>query len=466
MPAGSVSYTYYANGLRQTMSPSPTNQTALTYCYDSINRLTLILSSGTCSSPGTSQAKYGYDADRRLGNVTLPNGVFAAYGYNSASDLTGITYTNGSNILGSLTYTYDATGKRLSMGGSLGLTGLPTAVSSVSYNADDQLTSWGSTSYSYDHNGNMTSDGTHTFVWDQLNRLIQIQTGSLIKTQTYAFAYEPFGRRASKTVGSQLSSTVTNYLYDGYDKVQEVVGGTATAGYLSGPGVDSNLSRTSGGLTSSYMDDALGSKMALTDSTGSVQTAYQYEPYGEVTTGGAASSNDVQYTGRENDGSGLYYYRARYYSSVLKRFISEDPIGFMGGVNPYAYAEGNPLMFIDPFGFAAYTAEQCAQLLEFINNQQQLAHVYARQAITGTIDPTHQVRTLANSPSDCDKAFPDPGRREACRAHEQSHIDNQDYWAALHILSKDFIRERALHERDATDVGIQKAQELYDCNCK
>jgi len=65
----------------------------------------------------------------------------------------------------------------------------------------------------------------------------------------------------------------------------------------------------------------------------------------------AASGNEFQYTGRENDGSGLYYYRARYYHPGLQSFISEDPIGFAGGdFNVYAYVRDNPSSFTDPIG--------------------------------------------------------------------------------------------------------------------
>lgn len=58
----------------------------------------------------------------------------------------------------------------------------------------------------------------------------------------------------------------------------------------------------------------------------------------------------MQYTGRENDGAGLYYYRARYYDPLLKRFLSEDPIGIAGSLNVYGYAGGNPVNLIDPTG--------------------------------------------------------------------------------------------------------------------
>jgi RHS repeat-associated protein len=74
-----------------------------------------------------------------------------------------------------------------------------------------------------------------------------------------------------------------------------------------------------------------------------------YEPYGEVTSTGS-SDNPYQYTGRENDGTGLYYYRARYYSPALKRFISEDPKGLSAGLNEYSYTHDNPVQRRDPSG--------------------------------------------------------------------------------------------------------------------
>jgi len=77
---------------------------------------------------------------------------------------------------------------------------------------------------------------------------------------------------------------------------------------------------------------------------------YAYSAYGEAQTLGPDEGNPLQYTGRENDGTGLYYYRARYYDPVLKRFISEDPIGIEGSINPYTYVNGNPLSYSDPEG--------------------------------------------------------------------------------------------------------------------
>ena len=58
-----------------------------------------------------------------------------------------------------------------------------------------------------------------------------------------------------------------------------------------------------------------------------------------------------KFTSREFDlDSGLYYYRARYYSAIVRRFITKDPIGFRGGVNFYVYAKNNPINLSDPYG--------------------------------------------------------------------------------------------------------------------
>jgi RHS repeat-associated protein len=103
------------------------------------------------------------------------------------------------------------------------------------------------------------------------------------------------------------------------------------------------------------LTDALGSTVGLTDATGALQTQYTYEPFGNTTTSGPANANPYQFTGRENDGTGLYYDRARYYSPIYQRFTSEDPAGFAGsGVNLYAYAGNNPVSFSDPYGLHWY----------------------------------------------------------------------------------------------------------------
>jgi RHS repeat-associated protein len=133
--------------------------------------------------------------------------------------------------------------------------------------------------------------------------------------------------------------------------VQEKNGATVTANLLTGLGIDEFFTRTDGVGVRALLHDALGSTVALGDGTGTLQTQYTYEPFGVTTQTGSASTNSYKYTAREDDGTGLYYYRARYYHPRLQRFIAEDSIGFLGGdVNLYGYVRQNPILRTDPSG--------------------------------------------------------------------------------------------------------------------
>jgi RHS repeat-associated protein len=101
------------------------------------------------------------------------------------------------------------------------------------------------------------------------------------------------------------------------------------------------------------LTDLLNSTVALTDPNGAVKQQYSYDPYGNVTPSDMATgfTNPYQFTGREADAPGLYYYRARYYSPQLMGFLSEDPIAFRGGqLSFYAYAAADPVYNDDPTG--------------------------------------------------------------------------------------------------------------------
>jgi RHS repeat-associated protein len=342
-PQGSVSYQYDAAGREASMTVA--GQPAVNYTYDNANRLTQI-------AQGTSNVAFAYDAASRRTSLTLPNGVSVTYGYDSTSHLTSVSYQSGANLLGNLAYTYDQSGRLVQTGGSYARTGLPSAITSATYDAANRLTNWAGNSYSYDPNGNLTSDGINTYVWDARNQLSSISGAA-----SASFLYDPSGKRASKTVGG----LTTGFLYDGANIVQELSGSTPTANLLTG-GVDETFTRT-GASMENFLTDVLGSPVATTDTTGAIVTQYTYEPFGNTSSTGAISSNPFQYTGRENDGTGLYYYRARYYSPRTQRFISQDPIGFAGGINLYAYVGDSPVDLIDPFGLRPgdkYPSGRCA----------------------------------------------------------------------------------------------------------
>jgi RHS repeat-associated protein len=125
------------------------------------------------------------------------------------------------------------------------------------------------------------------------------------------------------------------------------VGGSSI---LAGQGLDEFCAETNATATTSYISDGTGSTVAATNSSGAIAGNSSYGPYGTTTQSGSAATA-FQYTGHENDGgTNLYYYRNRYYSPSLSRFISQDPIGLAGGMNSYAYVGGNPIARTDPLG--------------------------------------------------------------------------------------------------------------------
>jgi len=335
---GTVNYAY-DNASRRT-SLTVAGQPTVNYTYDNANRLTTI-------QQGTSTVTLGYDnADRRT-SVSYPNGNSVTYAYNAASELTSLTFKQGGTVIGDLTYTYDLAGNRIKTGGTFARTNIPPALTTTSYNANNQQSMFGTNTLTYDLNGNLatvTDAGvTTTYTWNSRNQLSGISNPGFAAS----FTYDSFGRRTGKTI----QGTTTNFVYDGLNPVQEKAGATVTANLLLGLGLDEFFTRTDGAGSRVLLTDALGSTIGLGDGAGTLQTQYTYEPFGYASQTGQANGNSYKYTGREDDGSGLYYYRARYYHPRLQRFISEDPIGFGGGdVNLYGYVGNRPTRFVDSKG--------------------------------------------------------------------------------------------------------------------
>jgi RHS repeat-associated protein len=219
----------------------------------------------------------------------------------------------------------------------------------------------------------------NTHSWNARNQLSGI-TGPTPS----AFDYDGLGRRVRKNV----NGTVTEFLYDGNNPVQELAPGITT-NLLTGFGVDEYFARSDSAGMRTFLTDALGSTVALADPAGTLETQYTYQAFGATTVTGATTTNPFGWTGRELDGTGLQFLRARYYSPTLHRFISEDPLqyvysnvstklnvafdfsrkesaiytaarirgllGFSASVavaseNPFSYANNSPLRFTDPLG--------------------------------------------------------------------------------------------------------------------
>jgi RHS repeat-associated protein len=254
-------------------------------------------------------------------------------------------------------YSYDPVGNRL--------TGPERQASQ--YDAANRLTQDSKNAYNYDANGNLIEkrslkDGrVTTFSYDAEDRLIRVLTPKAEVT----FQYDPLGRRIEKRVirwhdedgdhepdeDEERPPRVTRYLYDQEDILATFTdSGRELARYTHGPGIDEPLAEVRKHRTRFYHADTLGSIIALSNKHGHPVRSYRYSAFG-VPEDHRGDPQPYRFTGREWDKeTGLYYYRARYYSPSKGRFLREDPLGFSVGVNFYTYVRNNSLRFIDPFG--------------------------------------------------------------------------------------------------------------------
>jgi RHS repeat-associated protein len=105
--------------------------------------------------------------------------------------------------------------------------------------------------------------------------------------------------------------------------------------------------------TKTYHCDQVGSTIARTNDSGAVIGKAEYSAYGICFWKQGDMDTPFQYNGQwgvQTDSNGLLNMRARYYSPNLMRFLNADPIGFSGGQNWFAYADGDPISKSDPFG--------------------------------------------------------------------------------------------------------------------
>src|SRR6266481_6847770 len=167
-----------------------------------------------------------------------------------------------------------------------------------------------------------------------------------------AYAYDPLGRRTTKTV----SGTVTSFLHDGDNEIADYDGGgNLLRRYVPGPAIDDYVAMvTAAGTATFFHTDKTGSIVAMSDTSGNlVEGPYTYDAYGNCFSGGGACAAGVplRYTGQRLDPeTGLYYYRARYYSAALGRFLQIDPIGYEDDLDPYTYVQDDPTDRTDPSG--------------------------------------------------------------------------------------------------------------------
>jgi RHS repeat-associated protein len=233
----------------------------------------------------------------------------------------------------------------------------------------------------YDANGNLCTKqpgaqscpgtpGVDAYTFDAENRLKTRHDG----TGAVTYAYDGNGTQVKRTNGDGSWTAYVGGVYEvtntgAISKYYVAHGKTiAVRQVLGGTGAPIETNCTNGldddgdtvaddGCPNYVLADHLATTSRVLNAAGGLRSEQKYFPYGSVRTGNIpAADTDRQFTGQRreyNDSLGLYNYKARFYSTVLGRFLSADsivPALGQRGQDRFAYAANNPLRYVDPTG--------------------------------------------------------------------------------------------------------------------
>lgn len=291
----------------------------------------------TTHSGGTSLAQFGYtnNADDNVTSLTVsaPAAQTTSFKYDTANRLLSGLYGTGSTP--QYAYNYDKASNLTSIAANA-------TAQSYSYTSVNTIASG-----TYDSNGSPTSLAGKSYTWDGANRIVKFantaaNTGS-------SFSYDGLGR-VVRIVDTHAGAVTADHSYTwcgsvrclAYDNTQ--TGSPVSAQYF-------NQGVIAGGTSYYYVQDQLGSVNQLVTAAGAVAVQYTYDPYGNRTVASGTAVSDIGYAGYfTHTVSGLDFTLHRAYDAVHARWLNRDPIGEAGGLNLYAYVDGNPVSIADPTG--------------------------------------------------------------------------------------------------------------------
>ncbi|WP_282176054.1 polymorphic toxin type 30 domain-containing protein [Vibrio nereis] len=237
--------------------------------------------------------------------------------------------------------------------------------------------------YRYDTYGNQervySDAGYQQRQFNGLNQMVSVKTGG----KYCQFQYDALGRRSAKV----SEEGRTDFLWDGDQLIGEHCNGAFTW-YLYEPETFNLIAMCRQGQVYFYHLDHLGTPLSLTDAQRQTVWQAEYQLNGDANVIIDDIPNPHRFQGQYHDQeTGLHYNRFRYYDPNVGRFIHQDPIGLLGGINPYQYAP-NPIQYVDPLGLsckegkgktAAYKSPSVEN--EGLTNEQ-LSQIYAETAST------------------------------------------------------------------------------------
>lgn len=327
------------------------------------------LLAGVGDSLTGTQVTFGYDDDGRLRTTTLPNGEVITRTWDDAGRLTRLQSGNFVD----LSLTYDDAGRITGTEMLAPVTPdehLRSETASFTYDAASQIASPG---FAHDPLGRVTATPGHALGWDGASRLVGADGASL--------AYDGLGQVRTRTgAGGSI-----RYEYNPAIAMAPVVAerdhgtGQALRYYVWTP--EGRLlyliDAEHGNAVRFVHSDQVGSTLALTDAAGELTDAYAYDPYGRLLRHEGDSPQPFTFVGawgvrQEGGGGELYQMRARTYDASTGRFLSPEPLWpdlyDPKALNPYAYAGGDPVRFLDPTGLITEHEELMATLREWLES--------------------------------------------------------------------------------------------------
>ena len=287
-----------------------------TLTWNANSTLQKLVISDAFNSTDSQTCNYGYDDLVRLATANCGSGWSQTFGYDAFSNI-----TKSGSISFQPVYTNPQTGQNT-----------------------NRFISIPGTSVSYDANGNVLSDGSHTYTWDADGHSITLDGVNLV--------YDALGRM----VEQNRSGSYTQIVYSPAGAKLALMGGqTLQKAFFPLPGKATAV-YTSNGLDHYRHSDWLGSSRLTSTPSRTVSSTVAYAPFGE--TYAQSGTADTSFTGQNQDTtSGDFDFLYREYTSSQGRWPSPDPAG-QAAVDPsnpqswnrYAYVLNNPLGYTDPLG--------------------------------------------------------------------------------------------------------------------
>ena len=315
---------------------------AVSYSYNANNQLSSVTDSNSKTT------SYEYDKNSRVVKITRPNGTILTREYNNANQLTSQKdVTPSGAVISEFSFRYDEVGNIIEETNSNEISPKALANIEMSYLAGNLLDEANSSKAVFDADDNMLELANLKLSYDSRNRLVS--------ANDVMYSYDVLNNKIAKDINGATNRYITNPNAPLRQLLSLTESDNSITTYTYGLGL---ISQTKADNTLYYHYDLRGSTIALTDESGEIVDRFSYLPYGELYKHSLGTTvTPFLYNGRDgvmNEENNLYYMRARFYSTVVKRFVNRDSliggISNFGSLNRFGYVSGNSVSFIDPTG--------------------------------------------------------------------------------------------------------------------